>query len=1554
MRITGVESTDLFTGSAGRPLQIIRVTVTGEPGDLALAGTLRVEGAGISQPEPFRVEKAEKAEPAQARTVEVGIRVADHHRPGTQVPVTVIAQAGDARAEGQRAGEYRAEHAAMITVAEPGWTMWMVSHFHYDPVWWSTQGQFTEARLVLPDEDGEMPDTRTAFDLVHLHLEKARRDPDYKFVLAEIDYLKPHFDVFPQDRAFVRELLATGRLELVGGTYNEPNTNLTGAEVTIRNAVYGMGFQRDVLGGDPRSAWMLDGFGHDPGFPGLMAQAGLTSSSWARGPFHQWGPEDNARMQYPAEFEWLSPDGNGILTAYMADHYGAGWSLHQAADLGAAQVAALGQFRSLAAVAATRNVMLPVGADHVIPARWVTDVHRSWNDTYVWPRFVTAIPREFFDAVRAEAGSTTRSTFGASPGARKITPQTRDMNPVYTGKDVSYIDTKQAHRAGETAVLEAERLATLAWLSGAPYPAESLDKAWRLLAYGAHHDAITGTESDQVYLDLLAGWREAWDRGAAARRDAIAALAGPTEYPPEHPQSPGAMTVTVVNGLARERDGMATVTVRVDEPGTPWLAVIDEPATGGAGSLEVPALAEGITRHPDGSLAEVTLTFRASRVPALGLRAYALRPVPGHPRPGWTDIPASAAHGSAAENTANEHIAIENDAYAITADPSRGGTLSIIDKRSGQPVLRGPGNEMVLQEEHDKHPRWGEGAWHLSPKGPGTGSSSLPAGVRAQRCPAGSRLLATFTLGELRITQETLLWDGADRVEFRTHVDGSIGKDNLLRARFPALVPGGLPVYQTATAVIGRPFGFPEADTAAHWWTLDNPAHHWFGLGSVARVALASPGGLATLQAIGVAEVITPDALMPNESPDPARALLISLAGAGVTATCSRAAGPRYGAVDVDSNVPDFRIALGGPQDNAFTAEVLAACEPPVAKRLSALVAEHGSARLWVPAGRPRSATVVPDADLRAVRDLPVLIVAGPAGSAEGLASAVAGLRADLTAGGLTAVVEGELASEEALADGTVALFNRGTPSGVVAPDGALWMSLMRACSSWPAGVWIDGDRRTVPDGSSFGWQHWSHTFCYALASASSGGWRSGGFNAAAEDYNHDLATAVYPRGPSPLSTSGEGGETPLSPPSRGKPAESAGRSIPWASVPGMALLTVGPPNVTLSALKPRGNPLASGHPGTPPASGEITVRLRETDGRRTVARVELAGGIASAAGVDLLEEATGAAMRVSRGAAHVELPPFGTATIAIRPAAVPAVAADGPRTPPEKALPVHTRYWLHGKGPAPAGNLPVAVHLAPSRVTLRPSALEGFDAPAGPAPGDDAGRLRLSVACGPEPASGAVELLVPDGLVAEVGDAPAASGTMLAYSLDGGEHATWDVTVRALPGTADGRYFAGARIADTAGLTIEDTALVTVGEPGGVEPDLPPEELFFRMQADVEALAGEADLEVLTPALSLAPGAQGQVKVAVTSRLASELRGEAQLLSPFGSWEAVAPWDSVAPWIQSVRPGPGQTAQLEFPVRIPATAAPGWETWLLVKLMYFGRVRYSEAIRLTVAEATA
>ena len=279
MRIAGVESTDLFVGTAQRPLQVVRVTVVNDgPGSASeTSAFVHVQGAGVRNQSPFRITGMSQGD---EETFEVPVEFSAPYQPGStrRVTVTLETETGHSQTE------------ADITAAEPGWTMWMVSHFHYDPVWWNTQGQFTEAKLSLPDENGKLPDVRSAFELVGAHLDKARKDSDYKFILAEIDYLKPYFDAYPQDRQDLRRLMAEGRVEIVGGNYNEPSTTLICAEAIIRNAVAGIGFQRDVFGGDPKTSWMVDVFGHDPGYPGLMAAAGLTSSAWARGPFHQWGP----------------------------------------------------------------------------------------------------------------------------------------------------------------------------------------------------------------------------------------------------------------------------------------------------------------------------------------------------------------------------------------------------------------------------------------------------------------------------------------------------------------------------------------------------------------------------------------------------------------------------------------------------------------------------------------------------------------------------------------------------------------------------------------------------------------------------------------------------------------------------------------------------------------------------------------------------------------------------------------------------------------------------------------------------------------------------------------------------------------------------------------------------------------------------------------------------------------------------------------------------------------------------------------------------------------
>ena len=77
-------------------------------------------------------------------------------------------------------------------------------------------------------------------------------------------------------------------------------------------------------------------------------------------------------------------------------------------------------------------------------------------------------------------------------------------------------------------------------------------------------------------------------------------------------------------------------------------------------------------------------------------------------------------------------------------------------------------------------------------------------------------------------------------------------------------------------------------------------------------------------------------------------------------------------------------------------------------------------------------------------------------------------------------------------------------PSFAVDPDGTLHTALMRSCTGWPSGVWIDEPRRTAPDGSNFQLQHWTHTFDYALVSGD-GDWRRAEIPARSAEFSHPL-----------------------------------------------------------------------------------------------------------------------------------------------------------------------------------------------------------------------------------------------------------------------------------------------------------------------------------------------------------------------------------------------------------------------------------------------------------------
>ena len=129
----------------------------------------------------------------------------------------------------------------------------------------------------------------------------------------------------------------------------------------------------------------------------------------------------------------------------------------------------------------------------------------------------------------------------------------------------------------------------------------------------------------------------------------------------------------------------------------------------------------------------------------------------------------------------------------------------------------------------------------------------------------------------------------------------------------------------------------------------------------------------------------------------------------------------------------------------------------------------------------------------------------------------------------------------------TVAVLNRGVPGFAVESDGTLHTSLMRSCTGWPSGTWIDPPRRTAPDGSNFQLQHWTHTFDYALVSGD-GDWREAGVPARSAEFSQPLLR-------------------------RRRKDRGCRRVAAWGS-----LLEIEPAGtVQLGALKAAGNPLAAG-----------------------------------------------------------------------------------------------------------------------------------------------------------------------------------------------------------------------------------------------------------------------------------------------------------------------------------------------------------------------------------------
>jgi alpha-mannosidase len=172
----------------------------------------------------------------------------------------------------------------------------MIGNAHIDPVWlWQWQEGYQEVRATF----------RSAID-------RLAEYPDFVFTCDSIVFFEWVEEHDPELFARIRDRIAEGRWQVIGGWWLEPDCNIPAGESLVRHALYGQRYLRERLGITATTGANLDSFGHTAQIPQLLRKSGMDSYVFLRP-----GPHE---LELPGPiFRWESPDGSQV-TAYRIPH----------------------------------------------------------------------------------------------------------------------------------------------------------------------------------------------------------------------------------------------------------------------------------------------------------------------------------------------------------------------------------------------------------------------------------------------------------------------------------------------------------------------------------------------------------------------------------------------------------------------------------------------------------------------------------------------------------------------------------------------------------------------------------------------------------------------------------------------------------------------------------------------------------------------------------------------------------------------------------------------------------------------------------------------------------------------------------------------------------------------------------------------------------------------------------------------------------------------------------------------------------------------------------
>jgi len=622
--------------------------------------------------------------------------------------------------------------------------------------------------------------------------------PDYTFSQSAAQYTEWMAEKYPALNEQIKQRVKEGRWEIVGGMWVEPDLNLPDGESQVRQLLLGQRLFQDQYGVVARIGWNPDSFGYNWQTPQIYKRSGL--DYFVTQKMH-W----NDTNQLPFRlFWWESPDGSKVLTYFPTDY------VHD--NVNPSRISA--DFAESADRNPGTTEMLDlygIGDHGGGPTRAMLDQANHWiaagkQDAIPTMRYHTA--QNYFTSVEKNLNPTS-PTWDYSSIAKGYTapPAANGALGIPTWKDELYFEyhrgvytTQAAHkrnmRTSEVATLDAEKLASLAWLNGKPYPNVELTESWKKITFNGFHDLAAGSGIAIIYKDAQRDYTEVFNSDTLITNASRETLANQIDTA----KQPG-VPVLVTNTLAWPRK--ETIQINVQTPEAGELTLTDDSGS----KLPYEDLNEGSNIREHTVLATVD-------VPALGYTVL--------------HATASVAKQARSYENAPAELTLANDKLTVTIDSKTGCITQIGDPSMTHKYLAPNSCGNQLQAFADTPKQYD--AWNIDPgtldKAP-TILDHVDSIHVVRYSPLRKTILISRHWQNSTFIQSISLDAGADHVDITNDIDWH-ESHVLLKAAFPLAATAPKATYEIPYGSIERP---TTRDNSWEKAQFEVPAMRWADLG---------------------------------------------------------------------------------------------------------------------------------------------------------------------------------------------------------------------------------------------------------------------------------------------------------------------------------------------------------------------------------------------------------------------------------------------------------------------------------------------------------------------------------------------------------------------------------------------------------------------------------------------------------------------------------------------------------------------------------------------------